>query len=140
MFCMKCGSPVDANDRFCGKCGAKRNVEGPGIPAQLQPGVSQGVSSYQLTIKRTKQFLQLHTAKITINGMDRGTLKNGMKSTYTVDTDIVTIKITPKDLLARSLKLKLQLYSNALIQFSILTDSVVPGAFLENLSGATILQ
>lgn len=76
--------------------------------------------------------------------MEQGTLANGEEITYTINTDIITVKITPKDLFARSLELKLQLYSNALIQFSIISRGIgrasIPEAFLENLSGAAILQ
>lgn len=142
MFCMKCGSPVNDHARFCGKCGVKISGEAPDATVQPQPGLSQSASSYQLKIKG-------YSAVIEINGEEKNILKGREEVTYIINTNVVAIKISPKVMrgldLTHPLELKLQLYSNAELQFSIIPVNVgkfehIDDVLLENLSGAMILR
>ena len=140
MFCSKCGNPVDDGSSFCTQCGAKLVTEGTAF--SFQPNTTQSSSDYTLTITRQKKFTGCgQKAKVTINGMERGTLKNGQKNTYTVESLIIDVKISMLGVLS-SLHLKLRLDSNAHIQFEI-NNVVLRGLWkvsLVNISGATIIE
>lgn len=144
MFCTNCGSQVKDNFSFCPKCGAKTDDGEPVVPVQPQPGPSQNGSFY-LTVRRIKVFGTGYVkTEITVNGMDWGALASGYAGSYPTGTGIAAVKIAPKYLFARPLELKLQLYSNAQLEFSIIDEGIgrfsKPEVLLERLTGAVILQ